>query len=499
MSHPFTRQAPSPHDPQGIAAPPSTGRLLTFTGWNLVGLCAPMAVAFFALPVLRSTLGPDLYGAFIFLLTVINYLTILDLGLGRATTRFMAMRLARGRLDELAPVFWTALGLMGGFGLVGMALFMPLIEPLVCRWSRIPAALQPDAVRALFAAGLCTPFLVLTAALVGVLEAHQKFRRINLIRLPMQVYTFLGPLALALVSPTLTAPVVALVAGKGVECALYFTTCLRVAPELRRGLRFRGALAPELFAFGGWMSVSSLAVLVLNQGNNALMFGLLPVAAVGVYGTVAEMTIRLLVFPRAWVSVLFPSFSAQHAVEAGRLGELYARGVKGLLLFSFPVMLALFAFAGEGLTVWQDAAFAAEGTVAMRWLVAGMFLYGLSYVPFSLLQGVGHPSWCARTQALEIPFYLAGAWLLIRHFGMAGAGVAWFVRCAVETGVFFALARRVAPTADAPVARALGWALLGLLAMGLTALLDTLWTRAGVCVLACVPVAVAVWRWRGSS
>jgi hypothetical protein len=31
--------------------------MLKFTGWNLFGLCLPMAVAFFALPPLRDRMG----------------------------------------------------------------------------------------------------------------------------------------------------------------------------------------------------------------------------------------------------------------------------------------------------------------------------------------------------------------------------------------------------------------------------------------------------------
>ncbi len=481
--------------PTGLHVPPSTGKLIRFTGWNLFGLCAPMAVAFFALPPLRARMGPDIYGSFMFLLTVVNYLTILDLGLGRATTRFMAVRLAGGKEEELPGIFWTAQTMMLAFGLAGMAVFLPLITPIVCRWSTIPPALQADACQTLFAAAASTPFLVVTASLVGMLEAHQKFRRISLIRVPMQVYTFLGPLAVALVTRSLFAPVVALLAGKVVECAVYFIACLRVAPSLRRGFVFRPELVRDLFHFGGWMSVSSIAMLVLAQSNSALMLGLLPVAAVGFYGTVAEMVIRLLVFPRAWVSVLFPSFSAQHAINRSAVAALYAKGVKVLLIATFPVMLLLMAFAGEGLALWQDRAFAAASAGVMRWLVAGIFVYSLSYVPFSLLQGVGRPDLSARLHLVEIPVYIGLAWFLMKHYGMEGAGMAWFIRCVVEAVVMFALAHRFAPGTGRTVVAAALVLLAGSLLMAGMTLMPALLAR-----LAAAPLAVALfaglsWRW----
>jgi len=475
--------------------PPSTGRLLKFTGWNLFGLCAPMAVAFFALPPLRGRMGEDIYGAFMFLLTVINYLSILDLGLGRAVTQSMSARIASRKIEELPAIFWTAMGMMLAFALIGMAVFFPLIPSIVCKWSRIPVGLQADAAYTLFAAGLGTPFLVLAACLVGVLEAHQKFKLINIIRLPMQTYTFLGPLAVALVSHSLLAPVVALLAGKAVECAVYFAACLWEVPVLRQSVGFQRKLVRQLFVLGGWMSVSSIAMLVLNQINSALMFVLLPVAMVGFYATIAEMIIRLLIFPRAWVSVLFPSFSAQHVMEAGTLAGLYARGVKSLLIFSFPVILVLFAFAGEALTFWQDAAFSAASAGVMRWLAAGIFVYSLSFVPFSLLQGVGRPDVSAKLHLAEIPLTIVLAWVLMKHFGMQGAGVAWFVRCVFETGAMALLANRFAPGSGCAIRRSAGVTAVALLFMVAMAMMPSFLVRLALYPLELAAFLLLSWRW----
>ena len=485
-----------PSDPPeaGLHEAPSTRTLLKFTGWNLFGLCTPMAVAFFALPPLRGRMGPDIYGAFMFLLTVINYLSILDLGLGRATTQFMATRLAARKYEELPAIFWTAIAMMLGFALLGMVVFFPLIQPLVCHWSKIPLGLQTDAVHTLVAAGLGTPFLVLAACLVGVLEAHQKFKLINFIRLPMQIYTFLGPLGVALLSHSLLAPVVALLAGKAVECAVYFAACLGAIPTLRGGVCFQRNLIRSLFALGGWMSVSSVAMLALNQINSVMMFGLLPVAMVGFYATISEMVIRLLVLPRAWVSVLFPSFSAQHALEEGSVAPLYAKGVKSLLLFSFPIALGLVTFAWEGLAIWQDKAFADMSAGIMRWLTAGVFVYSLSFVPFSLLQGVGRPDLSAKLNVIEIPLAIALAWVLMRQAGLAGAGLAWFLRCLLETVAMTVLAHRFVARAGAEIVRSAALLLLALALMAGLAMVPSLLLRGVLYVLAVALFTGCGWR-----
>jgi O-antigen/teichoic acid export membrane protein len=205
------------------------------------------------------------------------------------------------------------------------------------------------------------------------------------------------------------------------------------------------------------------------------------------------MVVRLLVFPRAWVSVLFPSFSAQHAVKADSLTGFYTRGVKVLLIATFPVMLLLLAFAGEGLALWQDRAFAEAGTNVMRWLVAGIFVYSLSYVPFSLLQGVGRPDLSARLHLAEIPLYLAGAWFLVGHFGLEGAGIAWFLRCVIEAAVMFVLAHRFARPSAAALRPAGGLLMLALAMMGLAAVVPSVWLRLPIVAAELAVYAALAW------
>ena len=311
----------------------------------------------------------------------------------------------------------------------------------------------------------------------------------------MQTYTFLGPLAVALVSHSLLAPVVALLAGKAVECAIYFAACLWDVPVLRGGICFQRKLVRQLFVLGGWMSVSSIAMLVLNQINSALMFALLPVAMVGFYATIAEMVIRLLIFPRAWVSVLFPSFSAQHVLEKGALANLYAKGVKSLLIFSFPVILVLFTFAGEALTIWQDAKFSEASFGVMRWLTAGIFVYSLSFVPFSLLQGVGRPDVSAKLHLCEIPLTIGLAWILMKHFGMQGAGVAWFSRCIFETGVMALLANRYARGSGRAIRRVAMVTGLALIFMVAMAMIPSLMIRLAVYPLEVAAFLLLSWHW----
>src|SRR5207302_1056345 len=73
------------------------------------------------------------------------------------------------------------------------------------------------------------------------------------------------------------------------------------------------------------------------------------------------------------------------------------------------------------------------------------------------------PDLTAILHVVELPFYLATAWVLIRSRGIEGAAMAWTGRTAVDLVLFLGAARRVLPEAARPIRR-LAWALVPALA-----------------------------------
>ena len=474
---------------------PSNSRLARYTGWNLFGFCAPMAVALVAIPILTRQMGDDRFGVLALVWMLIGYFTLFDLGLGRAMTRLTAAKLARREQAEVPAIFWTALGLMFLLGLVGAAVLIGLTPKLVHEWLKIPPHLQAEVLWSFLAAAVGLPVVVMTASLIGVLEAYQRFRLINIIRVPMGIYTFAGPLCVLPFTHNLFPMVVVLTVGRVIEGSIYFAYCLRAAPALRHQHVFRRDLVRPLFAVGGWMTVSNMAMPLLVHMDRFLIGRLMAMSAVAFYATVAEVVVKLLIFPRAWVSVLFPSFTAQHVTQSQGAAGLYVRGIKGLLLFTFPIVLVMSSFAGEGLQLWLGPKYAAQSVSVMRWLSAGLFVYSLSYVPYSLLQAVGRADKPALLHLMELAGYVVFASFMIRRFGIGGAAMAWFIRSVIEVIVMSTMARRYAPDSERDVARSGVVVAVALLMLGVAAMTPSLGLR-----LVIVPAELAVfaalsWRW----
>ncbi len=478
-----------------MSAPSPHSRLARHTIWNLVGMCAPMAVALFAIPMLIHGLGETRFGLLSLVWMLVGYFGVFDLGLGRALTKVIAEKLGRHSPREVAASFWTAMGLMLGLGIAGGILVFIGAPWLATRALNIEPALQPETLQSFRAVAFGLPVLITVTGLIGTLEACHRFPLINLIRIPTGAFTFVGPLLVLPFSQNLYPVVLVLLAGRLVEWLLFFGACLRSVPGLREGFCFNRTEAPGLLGFGGWMTVSNIVQPLMIHIDRFLIGAIRSVHDVAFYVTSAEIVVKLLILPRAWVSVLFPTFAAQFKERPEATGDLFAQSVRLLLIVLFPVVALLVACAPEGLTLWLGAEFGEKSAPVMRWLAAGIFLFSLSFVPTSLLQGTGRPDLTAKLHALELPLYLAVASYLIHRHGITGAAAAWVVRAAFDLAGMSLMAARQAPGSGASL-RKIGLAAgLALLLLALLAQPAHLGLRIGTLALALAAFTALCWTW----
>jgi len=474
---------------------PSMKRMAGNTAWNMVGMCAPMVVALFSIPLLIRGLGDDRFGLLALVWMLVGYFSIFDLGLGRALTKMTAECLGRKEQEQIPRLFWTSMTLMTGLGLIGAVLLWFSAPWLALRVLNVPEHLQPETLTAFRVVSFGLPVVVAITGLIGVLEAYQRFKLINLVRIPTGMFTFLGPLAVLPFSTSLSAVVGVLIAGRIAEWLIYFLACLRCVPRLGGLIRFEAARIKGLLCFGGWMTVSMIATPLMIHIDRFLIGAIISVSAVAYYVTPAAIVVKLLIFPRAWVSVLFPAFAANFFVDRLAVAKMFGQGVKFLLAASFPVILAVVAFAPEGLLLWLGPEFSTHSTPVMRWLAAGILVYSLSFLPCALLQGAGRPDITAKVHLAELVAYLVLASVMIHFFGIVGAAMAWFVRGAVDALAMFGLARRFAPESWSQVSRVFRALAAGLVVIIFAVLAPELWMRVLVWLLGAGGFALVSWSY----
>lgn len=334
---------------------------------------------------------------------------------------------------------------MLGLGLASAALTAAAIPLLVERFLEVPAPLHEETATAFFVLACTVPLFTVTVGLRAVLEAFQEFRTVNIVRIPVSVFFFFGPLAVLPFADNLAAVVVILAVGRLVEFVMYLRICLRLFANQGCHLRLSSGVLGPLLKTSGWLAVSSIIGPVMVYFDRFLIGSLISLAAVAYYTTPYDVVTRLLVIPGSLLGVLFPAMATVLAADRARGAQLLTHGAKSVLLALAPAVLIIIPLADVLLALWLGEDFATRSASALQWLTVGVLVNALAYIPLAYVQAAGRPDLTAKLHMLEIVPYLLLLWWLAGTHGIAGVAIAWTMRTLFDTLVLFYLAGRISP------------------------------------------------------
>jgi O-antigen/teichoic acid export membrane protein len=411
----------------------TSGRLLARnTIWNLLGQLLPMAVAVVAIPPLIRGIGVARFGVLSLAWIVIGYFSLFDLGIGRALTKLVADKLGANEEHSIPPLAWTSLLLLFLLGVLGGLVTFAISPWLVYRSLKVPLELQAETLHGFYLLALSIFIVTTTSGLRGILEGQQRFRILNLIRIPMSIFSFAGPLLALPFSHSLVPVIGILVAGRIIGLVAHLFACFHAMPVLQHNFVLQRSIVMPVIHLGGWMTVTNIIGPILLYMDRLLIGHLVSVSAVAYYAAPFDMVFRLTVIPGAVVSVLFPAFAVSLLQDPDRTALLLMRGEKYVFLAIFPLVFLIVTFAPEGLRLWLGPAFAQNSSSLLRWLAVGVFVISLALVPYVLIQSAGRPDITAKLHLAELPVYFALLWLLTRRFGIEGTAIAWVARVVLD-------------------------------------------------------------------
>jgi len=410
---------------------------------NLAGQILPMLTGVLTIPYIVRGLGTDGYGILSIAMMLLGYFNIFDLGLSRATVKFVAENLDSDETHKVPELIWTSLSLLVVLGCIGGAIAAFFVPISVTHVFKMPPALAGQARIALFVLCASMPVMLGNNALRGVLEAAQRFDLVNLVKVPSSVLFYLVA-ALAIPIGVHVAGIVSLMVGiRLISTIAYFFQCFRVIPGLRDHLRFsRGSLRP-LAVFGGWIMVSNVAGPIFAYLERFMIATILSVSTLTFYSAPYELVSKLLIVPMAIVPSLFPYFSYHGNKKTTEVSEVTSRTVKYLLLAFAPAVAVFFFFAHDIMLLWLGPTFAAQSTVVLQVITLVCVFNGLAYVPYTSVQALGRPAWKAIEDLVTIPIYAAIAWYLMRRYGINGAAFAKLLLTLIDCFILYTFASRL--------------------------------------------------------
>src|SRR6516225_5456222 len=147
--------------------------------FNIVGEVITFCIAVISVPLIVRKLGTDAFGILSLAWVVLGYMSLFDLGLSRATTKFVAECISTSEHQKIPSLIWTSVSLQFLLGVVSGALLAANSRLLAERIFKIPAPLAGEARTAFLFLAIAVPMVLVTNSLRGSLEAVQRFNIIN--------------------------------------------------------------------------------------------------------------------------------------------------------------------------------------------------------------------------------------------------------------------------------------------------------------------------------
>lgn len=421
---------------------PATRRLPRNAALNLLGQGLPLVAGLITIPLLIDALGTDRFGILALGWTIVGYFSLFDLGFSRAMTHLISRALARGDAGEVSRIYATGLYCMAAFGVL-LAIAGVFAAPwLTGTLFQIDADLQQEALHTFYVMAVAIPVVVLCTGAAAPLEATQRFDLVLMVRAPLGILNFVGPLIAVYWRNDLVVVLLVLLFARLAALVAYGYLAASILPKGSHAAGFDAAVVPRLFQFGAWMTVANIVAPMMLYSDRLMIASMLSMAAVAYYATPFDIVYRLAIIPNAIVGVLFPAFSALNRSNRDEARRLFWRGSKATFLIMFTLVLPIVILAEDLLTLWLGSEFARESTIVLQLIAVAMLVNGTARVGTSFIQGSGRPDVSAKLLLLQLPAYLALLWVLLERFGLAGAALAWLVRSSVDMATVFWYSQR---------------------------------------------------------
>lgn len=406
------------------------------TFYNLLGMGLPLVVAIFTIPLLIESLGVARFGVLTLIWAIVSYISLLDMGLGRALTLELSVLIAKRKFRRMPKVLGTTYFLMAIIGLMLAGLTAIFSENLAYLLKGLEN--YQEVINALYVMTVAIPFVILSAGARGVLEANRRFDLVNIIRVPVGVLTFLGPMFVVWFWDTrLDYIALVLLAVRVLSLIVYSWYASKTIPENFRRLKIDLRYAKPLVTNGGWMTVSNIISPLMGYVDRFLIGAIVSASAVAYYATPHEVVTKLWIIPGALTAVLFPVFASAFIDKTDRSSTLYKKSIEVIFAVMLPLCGFFILFEQEILSFWIGSDFAIESRYILALLALGILINSLAHVPFTAIQGSGHSKKTALIHLAEFPVFLVMLIWLVSVYGALGAAIAWVLRMSVDTVLMF--------------------------------------------------------------
>ena len=397
-----------------------TQRLLGNTAVQALAQVSGIAISLLVTPYVLSSIGIENYGLWILIGSVVAYVGLLQIGLGRGTIRFIALHAARQELDVVRKIvsYGVVWHLAAAVALTPLAF---LVAQFILPYLNVSDELL----------GVARNVFLLTFAYVFFGAAIRPLMAliIGLERMWIaSLFTFASQLvygATIVILLTQGAGIYALPLASFVQTAFqgasfYAVGRRLIGPVFGNPFTLDRAVRRDLLRFGTWFQVSNLSRVVNNQTDAILIATWVDIRSVGYYGVGSKIAQLVQILPLALLGPLLPTATGIHAAgdqkkiantirQGNRLIGLLTLGLAGFVVATSPLIMA----------VWLGRTYPHVATITTM-LVVAYVVNNLTGIGTTVVSAIGKPRYESEYAVLGMALNIAATVTLAPVFGLYG-------------------------------------------------------------------------------
>jgi O-antigen/teichoic acid export membrane protein len=412
--------------------------------WGTLAFVLTVAAQLALTPIYVKYLGFDGFGLLNILISILTPLSMLNLGFGQATIKYVAERCAVGRPDQAGAYVRSTLLFNTGLGVLGAVLIWVGAGWLVAIYKTEPRFVA-DATVGFRLVGAGWLFTQIGSTFMGVPTALQQFRIVSLWTVVFSTLSASTGLLVLEAGGTFTQ----LMITRAMWTALAAVVWWRVAAALLPGISFWPSYDRDIFRksmnFGVWQSMASLGGVLAAQTDTFLLSRYLGESAVGVYRipSLAYQQVYALVAKLA--ESLFPAISDMEGQgQAKEATRLVTRGTWLISLAMVSCMGGLFVFAPDVLRLYMHGTLPPVAADVLRLFCVSSMITSATPGLVQYLLGSAQSVWLAGLSLSSGVVTFAASLIMVRKLGLNGA--AWGMLAGVmltRPAIYFAMWRQL--------------------------------------------------------
>ena len=411
-------------------------------GTNLLGLGIPIVVALVCIPIILKSFSLENFGILSLAWSLIAISGALDLGVGRATTQYIAKK---GFLDnqERNEIAVKSLQLTIIFStLISIILFIgiSLINPINFGINALSSGLFKEF---FFLIIISIPLQSAIVTFRGIQEGNNRFGAANVMRITLTSSNFLIPV---LFNDLLAIAIAFIIVRLSIFLLYFRITFDQISPglifqNLNKVFIFNNEIN-SLIRFSITFSIENIIKSLSAISDKWIIAAVLSAAALPYYTVPFDIVSQSLVIIGAITTTLFPRLSYLAGSQRSMAFALFKKWQIISFFLTAITAVAIFIFSDWFIKLWLQSEYKSQYVDIAKVLAFGLPFYAMATVSTCLLHADGKVKITLSISVLNA--ILSGLVLLIaaNRFGIIGGAWAWVLKCVFDFVLLNIFARR---------------------------------------------------------